>query len=204
MFVWRMSNAKNELLELATGNKWELPTFTLLPTLGDRAFLYSVQQSVEGELEPVEAQGSVLGNKKDAQKSAAAAMLIALAKLFLSRLIDQSIAPDYDLPMEEYAALEQKPCFVSALNMLCQGQGWKTPDYKRIPVMTGEQEAHVATYAIVTINGSKLHARTTKQLNKEARQEAAARLLVYLAAKGHIMQSSLPQPLQERMPLLLH
>jgi hypothetical protein len=120
-------NAMNELQELVNSARWDAPVFTPLPTVGDQQYQFACTLAVAGG-EARSSTGEIMGKKKEAQKSAAAAMLASLAAELAPHMAQQQLAPDYQVPLRAGAHPEQASCLVSALNMLCQGKGWRIPE----------------------------------------------------------------------------
>ena len=116
----------NELQELVNSHRWDAPVFTPLPTVGDQRYQFACSLDMEGGARS--ATGEVKGKKKDAQKSAAAAMLASIAADLAPHLAGMTLAPDYQVPPRATVHPEQSSCLVSALNMLCQGRGWRIPE----------------------------------------------------------------------------
>jgi hypothetical protein len=192
------SNPKNLLLELARANQWPEPSFTLLST--PQGFQYQVILTIPA-VDAVSATGAVYTKKVEAEKSAAGALLIILAAECHG--LDLTMAPDYVI----CAAVETFPAhnFIGQLQEFCVRRFGPSglPSYRRIPVKVTEADVELHMYVSVQLGQQgQLWAKSSRPVVKVAQQEAAARMLLWLAEHTLLPAADLPQVLQGRqLPL---
>lgn len=186
------SNHKNLLLELARANQWPEPSFTLLST--PQGFQYQVTLAIPA-VDAVSATGSVYAKKVDAEKSAAGALLILLAAQCHG--LDLTMAPDYvtSAGAEDFAAHN----FISKLQEFCIRRFGPSglPSYRRIPVKVTGADVELHMYVSVDLGQQgQLWAKSSRPVLNVAKQEAAARMLLWLAEHTLLPAADLPQVLR--------
>ena len=172
---------------------WGLPIYHRVPPLAEQQFRFEVVQELPNK-EIFRAVGELQGSISDAQKSAASALLAAIAEGLRPSIAALRVSPDFVLP-------DKGANFISCLNLLCQKHGWShSVRYKKMPLLVGEGAGGAAIFTFVTVvaDGQELWARSQRATVKEAKQEAAGRLLLFLAASGRVTVPELPAQLQQQ------
>jgi hypothetical protein len=92
--------------------------------------------------------------------------------------------------------------YISSLQQLTDVRCWGYPAYKKLPcIVNPPHVAGISTFVtvhtgvLIIQQGAMCSSRSSRRSAKDAKQEAAARLLVHLAALGHVQLADIPTEL---------